>query len=235
MNEKIQIFFMPFAGGSMNSFDVLLPYLEGGFEVHVFEYAGHGARRKEPFYDSLGTMAGDAALFVNAHRNSRPYAIFGYSMGSLVVYEMFAGGYLTQPPAHIFLAAHDSPDSQWEGKYYYGLQEDDFIDILRKMGGFDRVDDKTLHNKFFQKMYLQPIKEDYRLLAEYEMSKRVVLPAKVTMFYAPADISRERIELWKPFMPSGSRFLAMGEKHFFLQSHGKEIVEQMKENLRHVS
>ncbi len=232
MNNAVQLFFMPFAGGSARSFDMLRPYLADEFEVHVFEYAGHGTRRKEPFYESLQAMARDAALFVTQRRNNRPYALFGYSMGSLVVYEMFAQEAILDPPVHFFLASHDSPDSRWEGQHYYGMQEEDFILMLRKMGGLDRVDDKTLHNRFFQKIYMEPIREDYRLLAEYTMSSRVVLPAPVTMFYAPADITKERIERWKPFMPQGSNIIAMGEKHFFLESHGKEIADSVRKSLR---
>lgn len=228
----MQLFFMPFAGGGKGSFDALTPLLTDEFEIHVFEYAGHGDRRAEPFYESFGDMAEEAALFVKQHRNSGPYALFGYSMGSLVVYEMFAGNYLTEPPAHFFLASHDSPDSRWEGRQYYGLGENDFIEVLKKMGGLDRLDEKTLGNKFFRKLYLEPIRQDYRLLAEYEMSRKVVLPAQATLFYAPADITKERIERWKPFLQAGSRIIAMGSRHFFLQSHREEIVGQIKNSLR---
>lgn len=224
---------MPFAGGGKHSFDALTPLLADEFEIYVFEYAGHGDRRAEPFYESLGDMAKEAALFVMQRRNSGPYALFGYSMGSLVVYEMFAGNYLTEPPAHFFLASHDSPDSRWEGRQYYGLGENDFIEVLKRMGGLDRLDEKTLRNKFFRKLYLEPIRQDYRLLAEYEMSRKVVLPAQATLFYAPADITKERIEKWKPFLQEGSKILAMGEKHFFLQGHGKEIAERIRESLEH--
>ena len=232
MNDRMQLFFMPFAGGGSTSFEDVRPLLADEFEIHVFEYAGHGTRRKEPFYESLGAMAKDAALFVADRRNDRPYALFGYSMGSLVVYEMFASGALTQMPVHFFLASHDSPDSRWEGQHYYGMQEEEFIQILRNMGGFDKVDDEVLQNRFFRKLYLQPIWEDYKLLAEYTMSRQIVLPAPATMFYAPADITRERIECWKPFMPQGSRIIAMGEKHFFLKSHGQEIADYIRETMR---
>lgn len=225
---KKQLFFVPFAGGSAHSFDVLLPYLQEEFEVHTFEYAGHGSRRKEPFYANLQEAAKDAALFVNEKRNGQPYAIFGYSMGSLVVYEMLVLSLLSDYPAHIFLASHDSPDSYFEGKTYHGLDESKFIEILRNMGGMDRVDEKTLENRFFKKLYLEPIKEDYRLLAEYQMSGRIKFKSDATIFYAPADITRERIECWIPFLTQNSKLIEMGERHFFLESHAGQLTDQIK-------
>lgn len=223
--QKKQLFFIPFAGGSAHSFDVLLPYLTEEREVYVFEYAGHGMRRKEPFYASLQEAAKDAALFVLEKRNDMPYEIFGYSMGSLVVYEMFAGGFLKESPAHIFLASHDSPDSDFDGKTYFNLSEDAFIHILKNMGGFDKVDEKTLSNKFFQKLYIEPIKADYKLLMEYQMSKKAMLPGMTTVFYAPNDITRERIEMWHAFMPKESKVISIGERHFFIESHTRELAD----------
>lgn len=234
MNEKIQLFLMPFAGGGQHSFDVLLPYLTDEFELFVFEYAGHGTRRKEPFYTSFGDMVKDAALFFHEKRENKPYAILGYSMGALVTYELYASGLVKEVPSHIFLASHDSPDSQWEGKQYYGMQEEDFIAILRRMGGMERVDEKTLSNKFFQRLYMEPIKEDYRLLAGYEMSRQIILPAKTTVFYAPDDITEERIRGWEKFMMQGSHITAIGENHFFYQKHAcvfaDNIIREAYEN-----
>lgn len=221
--QKKQLFFLPFAGGSVHSFDVLLPYLTKEREVYVFEYAGHGNRRKEPFYASLQQAAKDAALFVLEKRNDMPYEIFGYSMGSLVVYEMFAQGFLQDVPEHIFLASHDSPDSNFEGKTYFNLSEKDFLDVLKHMGGMDRIDEKIMQNRFFQKLYFEPIRADYKLLIEYQMGPKMVLPANATVFYAPNDIPRERIEMWKPFLLEGSQFVAIGEKHFFLESHTEQL------------
>ena len=46
------------------------PSLADEFEVHVFEYAGHGTRRKEPFYESLQAMARPTPPWTSGRRCS---------------------------------------------------------------------------------------------------------------------------------------------------------------------
>ena len=86
-------------------------------ELIATEYAGHGKRRKEDFYDTFEAMVRDVAGQINdSWDGESEVALFGYSMGSIVTYEMWAMGLLEMKPGHIFLAAHEAPDLEWESK-----------------------------------------------------------------------------------------------------------------------
>lgn len=233
MTENIQLFCLPFAGGGADAFQGLAKELEGeNIEIVTFEYAGHGTRRMEEFYPDFDSMVSDAAEFIAARRKpDAGYALLGYSMGSVVTYELMAQSRLSGTPEHIFLAAHEAPDVEWPGKAYYDLKDEEFLETLKTMGGFEKLDEKTLNNRFFQKLYLKPIREDYRLLAMYQMSKAIVLPAETTMFYATGDIPTQAIRKWDPFFGPGSEYISIGENHFFIRDHAKEMAAVIKAKL----
>lgn len=196
MKEMIQLFCLPYAGGTMDAFSGLTEALGEQVLVSPIEYAGHGTRKKEPFYQDFAELAADAFRQIKQMRQLRlPYAVLGYSMGSIAVYELLCRYLQEEPPQHIFLAAHEAPDIEWDSKKYASYDDEHFMDMLIGFGGFEQEHRKLLNNRFFKKMYFQPIREDYRLLAEYRMQKQILLPADTTIFYAPQDIPEHSIRL----------------------------------------
>lgn len=224
---------MPFAGGSKDAFAGITEGLAAiGVEICTMEYAGHNTRRNEPFYSDLQAVARDAAVFISANRKPEyDFALFGYSMGSVVVYELMAQKLLTETPKHIFLAAHEAPGTDWSAKTCFKMDDADFLKTLRNMGGFERVDEKVFTNKIFQALYIRPIREDYKLLAQYQMSAKVVMPCPATVFYAEEDIPGVKMREWTPFLMKGSEFVAMGDNHFLIRQCPEQMVEIMKGKL----
>ena len=85
--QKIQLICFPYAGGSASFFRGLGEKLQNKIEVTAVEYAGHGTRRKESYYHTFEELVQDMTTTVRKVRNPEiPYAIFGYSMGSVVAY-----------------------------------------------------------------------------------------------------------------------------------------------------
>ena len=83
----------------------------------LLEYAGHGTRKTEPFYADFDEMTEDIAGQIREKRIPEyEFALLGYSMGSIVLYEILAKELLGEVPCHIFVAAHEAPDIHWECK-----------------------------------------------------------------------------------------------------------------------
>lgn len=75
------------------------------------EYAGHGTRHKEAFYSDFAELSQDMyTLIKDNYIEDNPYALMGYSMGSISVMETL-NHIITKKeislPKHIFLAAHE--------------------------------------------------------------------------------------------------------------------------------
>lgn len=233
MKERIQLFCIPYAGGTADAFDVLVQQLGAEVVVSAIEYAGHGKRKAEPYYKDFSELTADVyKQMQQIRRTDLPYAIFGYSMGSVAVYELLRQYLKKEQPVHIFLAAHEAPDIEWESKEYMEYDDEKFMDMLIGFGGFEESNRNLLNNRFFKKLYFQPIREDYRLLGEYRMQEFSLLPTDATMFYSPSDIPTEKIMTWKRFAGKELEFVELGTNHFFIREYAKEMAEIMWKKLR---
>ena len=107
--SKPQLFCYTYAGGTAAFFDPIEKDLPGLSLVKP-DYAGHGARRKEPFYGDYTELADDLFARFREAYDGGTYALFGYSMGSITVAEIMKR-ILAAPdlprPARVFLAAHE--------------------------------------------------------------------------------------------------------------------------------
>lgn len=233
--KNVQLFCLPYAGGNPEFFNGLKAQLPDSIQFEVFEYAGHGKRLKEPFYESFEQLAQDAAGFINERlRPEEELMLFGYSMGTIGMYEMLAGGMLDKQPEHVFLASHESPDRKWHSKSYLHLSDEEFFDRMKQFGGFDDVDPKMLKNRFFRRMYFEPIRADYRIIGVYPENTKYRFTMPATMLYSPKDIPTESIHGWDSFFAGGSEFVELGENHFFLKECAEqtaEIIQKAAENL----
>lgn len=224
MNQKIQLFCIPYAGGNAEVFDELADGFCENIEVIKIEYSGHGKRRKEPFYGDFQEMTEDTAKQINELIDSKAkIAIFGYSMGSIVAYELYAQELLNKMPDYMFLASHEAPDVEWDSKKYYHLEDEEFFYMIQQMGGFERCTLDMLNNRFFRKLHFDPIKADYDLLCRYKMSKKVVIDVPSVLFYSSRDIPDDKIISWIPFLGDKSKIVELGENHFFIRDHGERM------------
>ena len=82
--SKPQIFCYTYAGGNASFFEAIEKDLPA-FELVKPDYAGHGARRKEPFYRDFTELADDLFARFRAEYAGVEYALFGYSMGAITV------------------------------------------------------------------------------------------------------------------------------------------------------
>lgn len=234
MNRKIQLFCIPYAGGMADSFRELAGLISQSEEILpiLLEYAGHGTRKTESFYGNFDEMTEDIARQIREKRIPEcDFALLGYSMGSIVTYEILAKDLLGEAPCHVFVAAHEAPDVHWECKVYEQMQDEEFMERMISFGGFPNFDWKLMKNKFFRRLYFQPIREDYRLLSIYRMKKQIVLPAPATMIYSPQDIPTEQIRSWDKFAAGEMEYVELGRNHFFLKEHVEDLAKILRERL----
>ena len=60
MNKDLQLFILPYAGGSIASFKRLTDLISESVEVITVEYPGRGTRAKEPLANSIQDLLNDA-------------------------------------------------------------------------------------------------------------------------------------------------------------------------------
>ena len=228
MSRKKQLFLIPYAGGTGEVFDDFIRYLDKSISTVKIEYSGHGSRRKEAYYDTFQEMTEDVAGQINAQlEKDADIAIFGYSMGSIVAYELVAQGLLNVKPSCVLLASHEAPDVEWESKSYYRMDDMIFFQKIQDMGGFERCTPEMLRNRFFKKLHFEPVREDYRLLGNYKMSKESVIDVPAILFYSKEDIPKKHIRKWEPFLGEKSKVIEYGGGHFFIREYAEKMAEEL--------
>ncbi|MEK7017057.1 thioesterase II family protein [Bacillus sp. FSL R9-9410] len=87
--EKIKLFCLPYAGGSASMYYQLKGYMHKIVDVIPIEYSGHGERISENYYASFKNMVDDIASKIIDYLDDDQFSILGYSMGSLVAFEVY--------------------------------------------------------------------------------------------------------------------------------------------------
>ena len=221
--SKPQIFCYTYAGGSASFFDMIEKDLPA-FELVKQDYAGHGARRKEPFYQDFAELAED--LFTRFRKSCAggPYALFGYSMGSIAAAEILKR-ILDHPeipaPAHVFLAAHE-PHTKAELAGYQPDELEEWVkDRTIRFGG---IPEKLLENGTFWRMYLPLYRADYALIGKYrfeDLHFQTDIPA--TVFYSETDTPRADMEAWSRYFTGKCKYAEYPGHHFFIQEYHQEM------------
>lgn len=218
------LFCFPYAGGTSAYFDKLKEVLGQEYKLIAIEYAGHGNRFRESFCDNWDEFINDVYEQMKIHLLSEEkYAFLGYSMGSLVAYELVKRGLVDQP-IHFFFFAHNAPHETCVSEIWKEGSDWEIVERMKTLGGFERVNEKVVASNYFKTMCLNPLKADYHLLQCYETEIRQRQEISATGFYSPLDQTTDKVTAWNQYF-SDVQLYEMGSNHFFMNDNLEKIRE----------
>lgn len=227
--SKPQIFCFTYAGGDKNFFSIIEEDLKE-FDLVSFDYAGHGERHKEEFYQDFDELADD--MFREAQdKISGKYALFGYSMGSITATEVLRRIVSTglPLPSHVFLCSHE-PHTKSE---LLGFSADELDEWVKERTiRFGDVPEKLLTNKVFWRTYLPIYRADYTIIGKYkfeDLDLRTDVP--LTVFYSETDTPLEDMKQWQKFFIGSVDYQRYEGNHFFIREHHREMAEVIRNRL----
>lgn len=226
--KKIHLFCFPYAGGSSMMYFRWRNQLSEFIEVHPIELAGRGRRMNEPFYNSIDEAVEDAYLSIPVHLISEPFAFFGYSMGSLIAYEL--AHYIREKHdrelKHLFVGARRAPHLNEKLKRISELSDRTFLEEMIKLGG---MSEEVLENQELLDVFLPLIRADMRLVENYEWKTRDLLHTDITVLAGNQDvIAVDQMEAWKETTSGACQLSVYEGDHFFIHKHYEVIAEQIK-------
>lgn len=241
-NKEIQLFILPYAGGSIAAFKKLTDLIDLRVEVVTVEYAGRGTRAKEPLAESIWNLLDDAIVYCRERRKQDiPYAVMGYSMGSVLAYEILKREALFGDLRHLFISAEVSPkDRSLELRKIKNPTDERILDRARQLGG---LNDRILQNKRFADIYIKPMLSDYKLFFEYAFGedkdkagqdelKIDKIRTDTTFFYCEKDTALADVQRWEELIDGKFDYHEMGENHFFINQHYKEMAQVINYHLK---
>ena len=231
----MKLFCFTYAGGTTAFYDELKSRLAGQIEVIPLEYPGRATRKKEPFCKNITELAEDMLRQMETDLMSeKPYALMGYSMGSIVVFEILSilsrkPEIKISKPVHVFLAAHE-PKTKREFSDRQGKNEEQLI--RERMVLFGGIPEKLLHNETFWRIYMPMYRADFRMIWDYDfdaMKLREEIPA--TIFFSETDTPRKEMIAWEKYFIGKNHYHAFDGNHFFIRKHIDVIAKIITDTL----
>lgn len=220
-----------YAGGNSSFYDQLKNELLPDVNLIAAEYSGHGTRHRSPFYSDFDELANDMLVQIEKELDEKePFAIMGYSMGSIAAIEVLSKLMVKKMPLpiHVFLAAHE-PYTKAVYTDYNRSDIDEFVKARTIQ--FGAVPEKLINNKSFWRMYLPIYRADYSIIGKYKFENlKLKSDIPATVFYSESDTPFADMKNWDRYFEKID-FVKYSGSHFFIHEHFCAMAQEIKKRL----
>ena len=224
--EKINLFLLPFAGGSKYSYRTYKEKAPSFFNVIALEYPGRGNRTDEHLLTDIKALTDDLYYQIKpVVEQGNSYAIFGHSMGGLLAYLLTRKILLNNhvAPLHLFITGTVGPSAPIRSSQQkHLLNKVDFMEEIRKLNG---CPDEMLRNEeLFE--YFEPIlRADFTATENYVYEKDYPLNIPITVITGTEErLKATDIQSWQKATSHIIDFRSMPGDHFFIFHHTVAIL-----------
>lgn len=226
----MQIFALPYAGGTSAFYKPLSEYLDNSLTLTAIDLKGHGPRMSEPLNDNMKDIVRDAAEEIMKRKGNEPFALIGYSFSTTICYELFF--YLFSvygfTPKHIFFMASEPPFSDTSEKKIADLDDEAFLRALGEYGGLQK---EFLESEELKNIYVPILKADIRANENNKINRLQYLNCDFSVFYSDYDNKNGQISDWRKCALKKCSFYNMEGNHFFLADNYKKIAQIINDTL----
>jgi len=222
--SKPQLFCFPYAGGNASFFDEIEEDMPD-IKLVKYEYPGHGKRHKEKLHIDFAPVADDAFRYLHQNYSGGHYSLFGYSMGTITLIEVYRRIVMSgmRFPDFVFLGAH-TPYTKAE---LLGYDSDELDEkVKQRTLAFGAVPEALRNNSSFWRFYLPLFRADYTMIGKYrfeDLQFKSDIPAVV--FYSETDTPFTEMRDWNKYFIKQCEFVEYKGMHFFIKDHHKEMAE----------
>jgi medium-chain acyl-[acyl-carrier-protein] hydrolase len=222
-----RLFCLPYAGGGASIYRSWAEHLPSTIDVVPVQLPGREGRLGEPPCDRLDKLV-DSLTHALMPMMSGRVALFGYSMGALIAFEL-ARALRRSGCAidHLIVAAAPAPHVPRTCARLQELPDAALLDTLRELGG---TPEAVLANHEIMAMLLPTFRVDFAILDEYQYKDEPPLACPVTAFGGASDpeVSAEQLGAWRATTAGRFESHTFAAGHFFVHSHEGAL-------LRHVA
>lgn len=229
----LTLFCIPHAGGGESVYRYWTSDLAPEAIVKRLQLPGRESRFGEPVLTTLDAALAD--LFRAAERDiSRPFALFGHSMGALLAFELAhkLRENTAREPVHFFVSACRAPHFPPLAVPCSDLPQKDLIDTIdRRYGG---IPSALVADDGMMKALLPAIRADFRILERYRASDRRPLNCPISVFGGWNDTATplSTLEAWRQYTTHDFNISMFDDGHFYLKSQKALLIDKIRASLR---
>lgn len=232
---SLRLFCLPYAGGSAMLFRTWPKLLSPEIEVCAIELPGHGVRLREPCFTRTEPLIASLAEALKPFLD-KPFAIFGYSLGSVISFELarLLRQTSSDKPVRLFVAGRRAPQISSVRPPRYDLPDAEFIEELRKLNG---TPEEILEHAELTQLMLPIIRTDFELDETYDYRREPALDVPISAYGGldDTDVSREQLESWRVQTTASFELRMFPGDHFFLHTSPALLLEAVSQRLASVT
>ena len=225
---SIQMFCLPYAGGSASVYNDWKKTLSGDFDVIPMEYAGHGNRFCDDFFESIEEAACDIGDKIMKQAKG-DYIIYGHSMGCLVALELayyFKKNNFNMPKA-IIVAATRPPHLMYRDKDLGSLSKDD---LMKEIGDLGQMEAEVFEEPELYELISEILYADIQMFSKYQRNfdEKVDVPLVALYGVKDDEAPREDMMEWSKYTENEFELNEFKGDHFFAFNDNDEFMEFIK-------
>jgi surfactin synthase thioesterase subunit len=231
MNTPINLFCLPFAGGSKYSYNNFESRFPPGIKIQALDFPGRGSRVREELVYSMNELTQDVYRQLKPMLH-HPYALFGHSMGGILCYLLSVKIRQQGDPApvHLFVTGTSGPSWDEPEPMYYQLEKKEFIKALRELGGIPL---ELLENSELFDFFEPVLRADLEAIDTYKYNPAPPLDIPITAIRgADESVTRQSVMTWQNESTKPLDLLELPGNHFFVFDHIDTIGEIIKGKLQ---
>jgi medium-chain acyl-[acyl-carrier-protein] hydrolase len=231
--EQMKLFCLPYAGGSATIYSKLKQYLDPLIQLLPVELAGRGRRFNSDFYNTMEEAVDDIYSLIKNQLDGSKYALFGHSMGSILIYELYQKIRYSNRrlPDHLFFSGHGAPQIiKQDFKMLHTLNDEEFSKEIRKLGGTPL---EILENQDLLKVFFPILRADYKIIDLYRHNDQYPkMDCNISVLHGNKDdIEMDAISAWKQCTNKDCRFYFFNGGHFFIFDYYADIAKIINNTL----
>lgn len=227
-----RLFCVPYAGAGVATFHGWASALPAGVEVCAAQLPGRDALHRLPPFNDVRPLV-DALARALGPLLDLPFALYGHSMGGLVILELARalrrGGW--PAPSHFLVSSCRAPGVHQRSTRLHRLPDDEFLAELRaRYGG---VPDLILQNPELLAMFLPALRADLTIVETYADHGGAPFDFPITAMGGLEDreVSRADLDDWRRQTTRAFRLHMVAGDHFFLNTDRAAFLGLLREEL----
>ena len=232
-NGGVRLVCIPYAGGGPAMFRTWSNELPTQIGVFAALLPGQGSRIREVPPSQTSTFAAELVTNIEPYLNE-PYALFGYSMGALVAFEMTrqlrAQG---KPlPTNLFVAARRAPQVPDTAAPLHVLPDSAFVKgIQSRYGG---IPEAIMKDAELMTLFTPVLRSNFTMIETYRYVDEDPLDLPIAAFGGTRDKTTGEAELsaWGRQSKRSFNYQLFDGDHFFIQQHQSSVLDTVKRNLK---
>jgi surfactin synthase thioesterase subunit len=232
----MQLFCLPYAGGSAAAFHRWTPALPRDVRMHAIELPGHGVRHAEQPITVMFRLVHWIVEEIARHHDGGPYAIFGHSLGALAAFDVarVARRRLGEP-AHLYVSGHNGPSVPPDYPMIHHLPDEELAAEVQHLGG---LPPEIAGFPELRSRLLRVLRIDLRLAHAYLPFVDAPLECPITVFGGEDDplVTPAGRRAWAKETTAQTSVVVVPGRHFFLhsESFGRTFGRYLRQHLAEI-